>query len=342
MSTVQACFDQDRLRVRTRWGVRAMLLAAGLAFAGAPAATAFEPGPAIAAWDSGLKGGQAHPHAPIEVHALDARTFILRENLCDTWEAPFLYLLVGSRGALLIDTGDLADPAAMPLARTVLGLLPAQFPLTVLHSHSHLDHRAGDGQFQALAGVTVVPADFEHVRAHFRFQDWPQGRAEVDLGDRIVDVLPTPGHHKAHLVFYDRTTATLFSGDFLLPGRLLVEDWRAYQASALRLAAFLRDRPVTAILGGHIEKDQSGALFPWQSSYHPSEGPLALSKADALALPAALARFNGFYTETGPFIIENPIHNLIALGSVVAAFLGGFGYMIFRYFRKRAGKRSVK
>ena len=60
------------------------------------------------------------------------------------------------------------------------------------------------------------------------------------------------------------------------------------------------------------------------------------------ALPAALARFNGFYTETGPFIIENPIHNLIALGSVVAAFLGGFGYMIFRYFRKRAGKRSVK
>src|SRR5438477_10854010 len=33
-------------------------------------------------------------------------------------EANFLYLLVGSQKALLIDTGAVADPAKMPLAQT--------------------------------------------------------------------------------------------------------------------------------------------------------------------------------------------------------------------------------
>ena len=223
-----------------------------------------------------------------------------------------------------------------------MGLLPPHLPLTVVHTHSHLDHRAGDGQFRTLPGVTVVPADLEHVKAHFGFQDWPRGRAEVDLGGRVLDVLPTPGHHKAHLVFYDRAITLLFSGDFLLPGRILVEDARAYQASALRLAAFLRDRPVRAILGGHIEKDQTGALYPWQATFHPAEAPLALAKADALALPAALARFNGFYTETGPFILENPSHILIAVGTLLTGFLGGVAYLVFRSLRRRWRRGQVQ
>jgi hypothetical protein len=36
----------------------------------------------------------------------------------------FLYLLLGSDKALLIDTGAVADAKAMPLAKTILELLP--------------------------------------------------------------------------------------------------------------------------------------------------------------------------------------------------------------------------
>jgi hypothetical protein len=82
------------------------------------------------------------------------------------------------------------------------------------------------------------------------------------VGDRVVDVLPAPGHHPAQLLYYDRHTGLVFSGDFLLPGRLLVDDWRAYHASAQRAAEFLNHRPVSYVLGGHVEKNRSGELLP--------------------------------------------------------------------------------
>ena len=53
-----------------------------------------------------------------------AANFILRQSLCASFEGNFLYLLVGSDKALLIDTGAIADPKKMPLAKTILELLP--------------------------------------------------------------------------------------------------------------------------------------------------------------------------------------------------------------------------
>lgn len=296
-------------------------------------------------WDAGADPCPASVKAPLEVQAFDTHTYILRENLCSTWEAPFMYLLVGNKEALLIDTGDVADPKLMPLATTVLGLLPTvggtKLPLIVVHSHTHLDHRAGDPQFQGLSGVTLVAAQLPSVKSFFGFKDWPQGIAQVDLGDRVVDVLPAPGHNVAHVVYYDRNTAILFSGDFLLPGRLLVDDYSAYLASAARVAAFVKDRPVSYVLGGHIEMDKDGALFDWQSTVHPGEHPLPLGKDDVLALPAALARFNGFYTETGGFTIMNPMHNLEVMAAGVLLVLGILGYLLYRLVRRLKRRRNL-
>jgi len=40
-------------------------------------------------WNEGAKDCKANPQAPIEVHAYNPQTFILRENLCATFEAPW-------------------------------------------------------------------------------------------------------------------------------------------------------------------------------------------------------------------------------------------------------------
>jgi glyoxylase-like metal-dependent hydrolase (beta-lactamase superfamily II) len=62
----------------------------------------------------------------------------------------------GNKQALLIDTGDIADPKLMPLETLAMSLLPgetgAKLPLLVVHSHGHLDHRAGDPQFEGVNG----------------------------------------------------------------------------------------------------------------------------------------------------------------------------------------------
>jgi len=63
----------------------------------------------------------------------------------------------------------------------------------VVHTHRHLDHRAGDGQFRNLSNFEVIGFDLNSVRRFYHFSDWPNGLAEIDLGDRIVDVIPTPG-----------------------------------------------------------------------------------------------------------------------------------------------------
>ncbi|HEY2464247.1 MAG TPA: MBL fold metallo-hydrolase [Steroidobacteraceae bacterium] len=297
------------------------------------------PGSMQVHWDPGAKSCPVGDAQPIQVHRYNAQTIVLREKLCATWEAPFMYLLIGDKQALLIDTGDIADPKLMPVETMVMALLPgeaaAKMPLIVVHSHGHLDHRAGDPQFEGVNGVQLVRSDLKHVREYFGFADWPNGIAKIDLGDRIVDVLPAPGHHPAQLVYYDRNTGLVFSGDFLLPGRLLVDDRNAYETSAQRVAGFLRDRPVSFVLGGHVEKNQSGELLPWQSTYHPDEHALQLTKDDVEQLPAALRQFNGFYTESGPFVIDNPLRLLIALAAVAALTLALLGVLIFRFIRRR-------
>jgi len=257
-----------------------------------------------------------NPQPPIQVHQYNAQTFILRESLCATYEAPFIYLLIGKTKALVIDTGAVADAKAMPLAQTVISLLPnggSRLPLMVAHTHGHLDHRSGDDQFGALPDVEVVPTDLESVKTRFGIADWPSGIGHIDLGDRVIDVIPTPGHYSSHVAYYDRETGLFFSGDFFLPGRLLIEDTDADLASARRVAKFVERLPITYVLGGHIELDESGKTF-FGTRYHPNERPLQLTRQDLLELPGIVEGFNGFYAKRGVYLLMNQNRILILLG----------------------------
>ncbi|HEY2048508.1 MAG TPA: MBL fold metallo-hydrolase [Caulobacteraceae bacterium] len=316
------------------------LAAAGVVCVAVPAnSVPVETVPLSAPWRAGAPDCKASPEPPLEIRAYGPATYALRENPCVTWEAPFMYLLIGKSRALMIDTGDVADPAKAPLAATVLALLPGQagqrLPLLVVHTHRHLDHRAGDVQFAGQANVQAVGYDLASVQRFYGFQDWPKGRARIDLGERIVDVIPAPGHNATHVVFYDEQTSLLFSGDFLMPGRLLIDDAAADRASAARVAAFLRDRPVGAVLGGHIELRADGHTEPWQSQWHPQEHALPIAKDELMALPGALDRFNGVYTRTGPFLMMDS-GRILAIAAAMAATvliaaLGGVVMLVRRW-----------
>src|SRR5215471_2102726 len=274
------------------------------------------PGTMDVHWNEGSKDCRKNPQPPIQVHRYNADTFILRENLCATYEAPFIYLLIGKTKALLIDTGAVADAKTMPLAETVTSLLASagsKVPLMVVHTHGHLDHRSGDDQFRALPDAEVVPTDLESVKNRFGLADWPNSIGQIDLGDRLIDVIPTPGHYRSHVAYYDRQTGLFFSGDFLLPGRLLIEDTGADLASARRVAEFVEQRPVAYVLGAHIELDESGRTIVG-AHYRPNERPLQLTKQDLLGLPEIVGGFNGFYAKHGVYVLMNQNRILILLG----------------------------
>ncbi|HEY6154052.1 MAG TPA: MBL fold metallo-hydrolase [Candidatus Udaeobacter sp.] len=274
------------------------------------------PGTMEVHWNEGSNDCSKNPQPPIQVHQYNAETFILRENLCATYEAPFIYLLIGKNKALLIDTGAVSDAKTMPLAQTVASLLAtagSKVPLMVVHTHGHLDHRSGDNQFRTLPDVEVVPTDLDSVKSRFGLDDWPNSIGQIDLGDRVIDVIPTPGHYPSHVAYYDRQTGLFFSGDFLLPGRLLIEDKAADLASARRVAEFVEHRPVTYVLGAHIELDQAGKTIVG-AHYRPNERPLQLTKQDLLALPGIVKGFNGFYAKSGVYVLMNQNRILIVMG----------------------------
>jgi glyoxylase-like metal-dependent hydrolase (beta-lactamase superfamily II) len=302
------------------------------------------PGSLNVHWNEGASDCNATPQDALQVYNYEPQTFIVRQNPCASFEANFIYLLIGSDKALLIDTGAVADPKAMPLAKTILQLLPdkdgKKLPLLVAHTHRHLDHRAGDPQFASLPSVQVVPFDLEGVRAFFGFTNWPNGIAHLDLGGRTVDVIPTPGHNPTHVAFYDDRTGILFSGDFLLPGRLLIDDAAAYRESALRVIDFLKTRQLTHILGGHIELNAAGRAYRFGSRYHPNEHRLELARADLTAVPAAFQRFNGFYARYPNYILTHPIHNILALLSAVLVVLSLAVFGLYRLWRRRRSRRA--
>jgi glyoxylase-like metal-dependent hydrolase (beta-lactamase superfamily II) len=232
---------------------------------------------------------------PLQAVAADDDTFVIRQSKCVNFEAPFLYLLLGSETALLHDTGATADADLLPIRRAVEDLIAGRsLRLLVTHSHGHGDHWTGDAQFTDLPPGSLAPIGEGGVAGFFGIEDWPRGRATLDLGDRPIDVLPTPGHLADHVVLFDRTRGLLLSGDTLLPGRLTVRDWAAYRESTRRLARFAREtaargRSIRSILGAHVEMSTTpGELYEPGTTYQPDEAPLPLSVDDLFALEAML------------------------------------------------------
>jgi hydroxyacylglutathione hydrolase len=270
----------------------------------------------LSGWSAGSEDCSAPQSKAIEARHYAPDTVVIRQNPCIDAEANVIYLLTGNERSLLIDSGAVEDENGTLTAnyvRSILQTAGAQArPLTVAHTHGHQDHRHGDEAFARQPNTQIVPIDSDALRAFFGFRDWPNDIVQIDLGNRIVDLIPAPGHHQDHIVFYDRNTRLLFTGDFLLPGRLLVQDIDAYRASAARVVEFARTHPVVHVLGAHIELDANGDLYPWGTTWHPNERALPLAEADLLALPQALEDFNGFYSRHPNYTVVNPIHNLIA------------------------------
>ncbi len=225
-----------------------------------------------------------------DVTWLDPDTVQIRQPKSSHWEAPFLFLLFGRDRALLLDTGATDDESVFPLRGTVEALIQKwlrrnrarfqrPYPLVVAHTHAHADHTAGDALIAERPGTTLVGTTPAEVIGFFGLRPWPDSVTEFDLGHRMIDVIGGPGHEPSAVVFFDRSTGILFTGDTVLPGNLYVRDRAEFAATIDRLIRF-RDAapaPVRSLLGAHIEMtSQPGVDYPSGTVDQPDEAPLAL------------------------------------------------------------------
>lgn len=247
-------------------------------------------------WIKGSIDCEKNTDPAIQVVQYNYDTYILRQNKCINYEAPFMFLFLGDKKALLMDTGATEEESKFPLQKTVSKIIADwentthhQLELIVAHTHNHDDHTTGDIQFKNRPHTTIVGLEADKVAAYFKIDNWPLQNNQIDLGNRVIEIIPIPGHEKASIAVYDHKTKILLSGDSFYPGRLYIRDWIAYQLSIQRLVDFTANHKISYILGNHIEMSTaSGKDYATGTTFQPDEHALPLNVAQLNLLNNAL------------------------------------------------------
>jgi hydroxyacylglutathione hydrolase len=303
---------------------------------GAPVA-----GDLAVSWVHGSPNRRQPTDPAVQVHRYDEHTFVLRQSKDVHFEAPFVFLLFGNDRAILFDTGATDDRS---IRTTVDGLVDQwqqthsqpDYDLVVAHTHGHGDHVAGDPSFADRANTTVVDKSVDSVRDFFGFTDWPAEVVVFDLGGRVLEVMGLPGHQAASIAVYDPWTGLLLTGDSVLPARLYVDDMPAYIDSLNRLVDLADARPVSHVLGCHVEMTRRPArdYFPG-CRYQPDEPPLPMTTAQLRAVrdAAVLVAHRSGVHRFDDFIVYN------GMGKLTFVRLNARG--LFGTLRARLSRRQL-
>ena len=262
---------------------------------------ALQPGTVPASWYAGGRDCAGRPD--FTVQAYNDGLFMLRQAACKNYEKPFLYLIIGTERALLLDTGaghvDVVTPVdSLVRAAARRRGVPA-LQLIVAHSHAHGDHIAGDSQFVGRANTVLVGRDSSAVRAFFGIKRWPQDAGSIDLGHRVLDIIAIPGHQPASIAVYDRLTGVLLTGDTFYPGRLYVRDTAAYAQSVARLLQFANTHTVLHFLGAHVENSRTpGVDYPVGTVDQPNEHGVDMTHAQLVELDSVVQAMRGRFVRT--------------------------------------------
>jgi glyoxylase-like metal-dependent hydrolase (beta-lactamase superfamily II) len=155
------------------------------------------------------------------------------------------YLILGSKHALLFDTGmGISNIRATVEHLTTL-------PVSVLNSHTHNDHIGDNWRFQDIYGIDTyftranargsrddaqaeitagqicgpLPQHFnakEYSSRPFSITHWLHDGDTIDLGGRILQVIATPGHTPDSISLLDAAHGLLFTGDTYYPGPIFL------------------------------------------------------------------------------------------------------------------------
>ena len=185
------------------------------------------------------------------------------------YEGVTSFLIVGSKRALLFDTGL----GVAPIGEVVRRLTDR--PVVVVNSHTHFDHAGGNGGFGDIRNVDSpysrasargevpdsvagyargtlaedrvcgpLPAGF--AGREYRLPRWEAAGhvvdgEQLDLGGRVLEVIVTPGHTPDSICLLDRANGLLFTGDTYYSGEIYLwsqeTDVADYTASIDRMAA---------------------------------------------------------------------------------------------------------
>ncbi len=209
-----------------------------------------------------------------EVYKVAPATFAIYEP--HQAEEVISYLIVGTKQALLFDTG-----MGIGNIKAIVARLTSR-PIVVLNSHTHDDHVGGNWQFPFIYGMDTaftranakgshedaqaeiakdqicgaLPKGFDP--AKYSTKPWKislfvHNGFKVNLGGRTIEIISTPGHTPDAISLIDRANGLLFTGDTFYSGEIWLyrpeTDFLSYLASTKKLAALAPE--IKLALGAH-------------------------------------------------------------------------------------------
>jgi glyoxylase-like metal-dependent hydrolase (beta-lactamase superfamily II) len=231
-----------------------------------------------------IGAGAVDPTAPPEsnpsdwfhVIPLDESTYAISEP--KYWLKNVSYLLIGTRSALLFDTGP-----GMYSIRPVVDRL-THVPVLVLPSHLHFDHVGRIDEFPRVALVSTPALRRQAIdgtlneskeqyllptKHEFRVTRWLNSGEILDLGGRRITVLATPGHTPDSVSLVDLEHHRIFTGDLLnRDGTLAAAPGSDIGELVVSLAAVVKYAPPGSVAyEAHSERPITGKELVWASEH---------------------------------------------------------------------------
>lgn len=206
------------------------------------------------------------------VEKVDEETFVISEY--KHWEETHCYLLIGKEKVLLIDTG-----LGVENIKKVVDKITS-LPIEVVLTHVHWDHIGGSKYFNNIAVhknekewlTSKFPIPLEVVKKNLMFKECkfpktfnidefkitkccPKRILEdgdfIDLGNRKVEVIHTPGHSPGHICLYERDKQYLYSGDLIYQGTLYAFYPTTDPYKFMMSVKKVRNLPIKKVLPAH-------------------------------------------------------------------------------------------
>ena len=259
------------------------------------------------------------PNEPwFEVYKVASGVFAIYEP--HQSEETISYLIVGTKQALLFDTG-----MGIGNIHKVVTQLTSR-PVVVLNSHTHNDHVGGNWQFNFIYGMDTaftrasakgsrdaaqaeiapgqvcgnLPKGFDaksYATKPWHISLFVHDGFKINLGSgHDLEIIATPGHTPDAISLFDRANGLLFTGDTYYPGPIWLfrpeTNLDDYVASVKKLAALAPE--VKIVLGAHNVPVADPSILPWlvtaiedvragKVAATPREGGMALYSTDGIS-----------------------------------------------------------
>ena len=125
------------------------------------------------------------------------------------------FLLTGTTDALLIDSG-MRTSNAREIAESITTL-----PLQLLNTHADPDHISGNGMFESMRMHAMEESNYRMHGGTGTIVPIHHGD-QIDLGDRLLEIIHLPGHTPGSIAVLDRNHRVLISGDPIQDGRIFM------------------------------------------------------------------------------------------------------------------------